>query len=140
MGLRAVLAMAAVMQAGMVQASIDPCYADYSVARATDVIQIINFTVSEPDAMRHCTVSGEVARVFRGRQCDVGDKVSPMVTCTGDPEELCGSGWYDPESIMAAGAIEIHVEREGDMPAGIESVLLLDALTDEIVWRSACGN
>jgi hypothetical protein len=136
-----ILALVTVVQVGTAEASIDPCYADAVIARAAAVIQIVNFTVSGPDANNSCTIAGEVARVFRGgRMFHVGDKVQTSVTCAGDPQVLCGSIWYDPEDIAAAGAIEVHVEREGDAPVGAESVLLLPAVTDKIVWTSACGN
>jgi hypothetical protein len=134
-----IIGLACVLPAGMAQAVIDPCHTDAVIARAAAVIQIVNVTVSAPDASDNCTIAGEVARVFRGgRMFHVGDEVQTLVSCAGDPEVLCGSIWYDPADIAAAGAIEIHVE--GDAPVGAESVLLLDGLTEDIVWRSACGN
>ncbi len=134
------LTAALVLQAGTAQAVVDPCYADAVIARAASVIQITGQTVEGPDASDRCTVTGTVAKVFRGRQFRVGDVVATSVPCAGDPEVLCGSGWYDPESLRGAGAIEVHVEREGDGDTGVDGVLLLDAVTDRMEWSSACGN
>jgi hypothetical protein len=140
MGWRAVLAGVLVVQAGTAQAVVDPCYADAVIARAAAVIQITGFRVEGPGADDRCTITGTVAKVFRGRQFDVGDVVATSVACAGDPEVMCGSGWYDPESIRAAGAIEVHVEREGDGDTGAEGVLLLEGVTERMEWSSACGN
>lgn len=134
------LAAAFMIHAGTAGAVVDPCYADAVIARAASVIQIVNITVTGPNATNSCAIAGEVAKVFRGRQFHVGDTVETSVACVGDVEVMCGSIWYDPESIAAAGAIEVHVEREGDQSAGAESILLLDAVTDRMVWTSACGN
>jgi hypothetical protein len=138
--MRHLLTAGILLGAGAAQAMVDPCYADYTISQAQSVIQIVNITVTGPDASDSCTVAGEVARVFRGRQFHEGDKVETSVACAGDPEVMCGSIWYDPESIAAAGAIEIHVEQPGMASAGAESVLLLPGLTDAIVWTSSCGN
>jgi hypothetical protein len=137
---RRIVALAAAAHVGTAQAMIDPCYADLTISRAQSVIQIINFTVTGPNEADSCIIAGEVGRVFRGRQFHVGDKVETSVACAGDPEVMCGSIWYDPASIAAAGAIEVHVERPGDASAGAESMLLLPAMTDKIVWTSSCGN
>ncbi len=135
-----VLAAALIVHAGTAQAVVDPCYADAVIARAASVIQITDQLVEGPGPDDACVVSGTVARVFRGRDFSVGDVVATVVPCAGDPEVLCGSGWYDPESLRTAGAIEIHVEREGDPNTGVDGVLLLDAVTDRMEWSSACGN
>ncbi len=134
------MAAALVVQAGTAQAVVDPCYADAVIARAAAVIQITGQTVEGPGPDDRCTVTGTVARSFRGRQFHEGDLVATSVPCAGDPDVLCGSGWYDPESLKSAGAIEIHVEREGDGDTGVDGVLLLDAVTDRMEWSSACGN
>jgi hypothetical protein len=137
---RRLLPAALILHAGTASAVVDPCYADAVIARAAAVIQIVDFTVEGPAADDRCTITGTVARVFRGRAFDEGDVVATSVLCAGDPMALCGSGWYDPESIRSAGAIEVHVEREGDADTGVDGVLLLDAVTERMEWSSACGN
>lgn len=122
-------------------AALPPCASDKFMREATDVVQVevtdveIPANVGAANSYVKCPVQGVVRRVFRGA-LSPEQTVEFGVLCWTD---AVGPGWItNPAALKTAKFLEVHMVNGQPVGKG-PSVLILDAVSDAIVWRPECG-
>ena len=122
-------------------AALPPCASDKFMRQATDVVQVkvtdvqIPSEVGAANSFVKCPVQGVVRRVFRGALAQ-GQTVKFGVLCWTD---AVGPGWItDPAALKSVRVLEVHMI-DGQPVGKGPSVLILDTVSDAIVWRPECG-
>ena len=111
------------------RAALEPCYTDEYIASATMVFQVVDPDIGPIDAYSNCTLTGEIARAFRGPH-PVGTRIQTTFACAWNG--TIGPGvWFDRNGAIAAPVIEVHIRPGG----GASALLYLPDLTEGPVWR-----
>ena len=137
--LRALILIAALVPTAL-GAALPPCASDQWMRRATDVVQVevtrveVPTGIGQPNSTVNCPVSGVVRRAFRG-VVQVGETITFGVLCYTDA--VGGGRITNPEALRKASFLEVHMMNGQPVHNG-PSVLILDALTDQIAWQPEC--
>lgn len=120
-------------------ATLSPCVTDDLMREAVLVVQITDQRV-ETFPNNICRISGTVAQVHRGNVL-VGQSLAAGFACVTDPSQIAiGATVYgDPDVLLQAGAVEVHIGPDGHIAAHGNGLLGLDAPTQTIAWEPFCS-
>lgn len=127
-------ALVLVLLASPATAAIMPCYLDEMVADAVTVIQVVDQTVTGPDAEGTCGIEGNAARVLRGTVREVAP-FRAAFACENPRQLVGGTIYHDRRAVARAGAVELHLDADGLLAGYGWGLVLLDAPTDAPAFR-----
>lgn len=127
--MRLTLLIPALLVSAPAVAAVQPCILDEMVAEAPTVVQVTGQSVTGPDAVGLCVITGTVARSWLGALA-TGAQIKATFPCASPSLAPGPATYHDADEVARAGAVELHLDAEGGVAGYGWGLVTLEGVTE----------